>query len=184
MTDDADTVRGAAIYWIPELTNVGLENAARGLRRIGEWLHADGELPQASRSLAASLSTMLAFDYLIGNFDRWSGGNVLGDAAATLRLRARPRPGVSGADEREAASPTVARPAARRALLRRFYAALKRLTPRAASSRSSASDPASARGELLCERQFAGVFDRREALLSHIDSLIALHGERGVLVFE
>ena len=181
VTDD-DMVRGAAIYWIPDLTDVGLERRA-GLRRMSEWLHAGGELPNAARALAASVSTMMAFDYVIGNFDRWSGGNVQGNAAATLVY----------VRDHDLAFPARMNEKLHRRLWQdllraerfsaRFYAALKRLT-RGCFEQELARDPAGAAGELLSDRQFAGVFDRREALLSHIESLIALRGERHVLVFE
>jgi len=179
---DEDMVRGAAIYWIPELANVGLERRA-GLRRMSEWLRAGGELPHASRTLAASVSTMMAFDYVIGNFDRWSGGNVQGNAAATLVY----------VRDHDLAFPARMNEKLHRRLWHdlqraerfsaRFYAALKQLTP-ACFERELARDPGAASGELLTKRQFAGVFDRREALLSHIESLIALRGESSVLVFE
>jgi len=32
--------------------------------------------PRRWRAMAAQISTMLAFDYVTGNWDRWSGGNV------------------------------------------------------------------------------------------------------------
>jgi hypothetical protein len=180
--DDAATVRGVVIYWINDLTAIGLEKRG-GLRLVGDWLHHGGAIPDASRSLAASASTMLAFDYVIGNFDRWSGGNVLGDARAT-RVYVR---------DHDLAFPARMTEKLHRRLWqdlqhterfsRRFYAALQRLSPECIA-RELASDPASARGPLLSGRQLEGVFDRREALLSYIDSLIALHGEREVLVFD
>jgi hypothetical protein len=182
ITDDAAIVRGAMIFWIDELAPVGFEKRD-GLRRVGDWLRAGGEIPDAARSLAASTSTMLAFDYLIGNFDRWSGGNVHGDARAT-RVYVR---------DHDLAFPARMTEKLHRRLWRdlqhaerfsrRFYAALKRLS-RASFERELARDPAGARGPLLGSRQFEGVFDRREALLSYIESLIALYGERSVLVFD
>src|SRR5690349_16522045 len=76
---DDGLVHGAAIYWIPDLSNVGLENKGDDSLALS-WLHGDTPLPEARRKLAGSVSTMMAFDYLVGNFDRWSGGNVRGDA--------------------------------------------------------------------------------------------------------
>jgi len=182
VADDAAAVRGVVIYWINDLTPVGLEKRG-GLRLVREWLHAGGVIAETSRSLAASTSTMLAFDYLIGNFDRWSGGNVLGDARAT-RVYVR---------DHDLAFPVRMTEKLHRRLWqdlqhaerfsRRFYAALKQLS-RECFARELTSDPAALRGPLLNVRQLAGVFDRREALISYIDSLIALHGERDVLVFD
>jgi hypothetical protein len=181
-SDDAAMVRGVVIYWINDLSAVGLEKRG-GLRLVGDWLHHGGTIPDASRSLAASASTMLAFDYVIGNFDRWSGGNVLGDTRAT-RVYVR---------DHDLAFPARMTEKLHRRLWQdlqhaerfsqRFYTALKRLSPECVA-RELASDPASARGPLLSSRQLEGVFDRREALLSYIESLIALHGEREVLVFD
>lgn len=182
VTDDAATVRGVMIYWINDLTAVGLEKRG-GLRLVGAWLHHGGAIPAASRSLAASVSTMLAYDYVIGNFDRWSGGNVLGDARAT-RVYVR---------DHDLAFPARMTEKLHRRLWqdlqhterfsKRFYEALVRLSPQCIA-RELANDPASARGQLLGSRQLDGVFDRREALLSYVDSLIALHGEAEVLIFD
>jgi hypothetical protein len=175
-------ISGAAIFWIPQLADVGVDRRD-GLRRIGAFLRAGAELPEASRSLAASVSSMLAFDYLIGNFDRWSGGNVSGDANATL---------VYVRDHDLAFPSRMTEPLHRRLwedlhhserFSRRLYTAFKALT-RERFERELARDPAGARGRLLGERQLQGVFDRREALISYVESLIALHGEAAVLTFD
>lgn len=183
-TTDADdeVLGGAAIFWISDLVSVGLETR-RDFLRAAAWLKTDGELPADKRALAASISNMLAFDYVIGNFDRWSGGNVSGDSAGT-RVYVRDHDLAFPARMTEKLHRRLwddVRQAER--FSRRFHAALKRLS-RACFERELASDPLGARAPLLAKRQLAGVFDRREALLSHIDSLIDLHGERRVLVFE
>jgi hypothetical protein len=178
---DDVTVHGAMIFWINDLADVGLEKRD-SLERVGEWLRAGGHIPKHERSLAASVSTMLAFDYLIGNFDRWSGSNVRGDLQAT-RVYVR---------DHDLAFPARMTEKLHRRLWqdlkhserfsRSFYAAIKGLS-RECVERELALDPRGARG-LLGNRQLAGLFDRREALLSYVDSLIALHGERNVLVFD
>jgi hypothetical protein len=175
-------VHGAAIYWIPVLADVGVDKQA-GLRRLHEWLRTGGALPDAQRSLAASLSSLVAFDYLIGNFDRWSGDNVMGDARATFVY----------ARDHDQAFPLGMGESLRQGLLRdllrverfsrRFHASLRRFT-RVCLEQELARDPEGARGRLLSERQIADLLDRRQTLLSHIDALIALHGEHEVLAFE
>jgi hypothetical protein len=180
--DDSTVLGGAAIFWIPQLADIGLESR-RGLARVGQWLSRKGELPEGQRALAASLSNMLAFDYLIGNFDRWSGGNVGGDAAGThTYIR-----------DHDLAFPARMNEKLHRRLWhdvqhaerfsRRFRASLKGLR-RECVERELAQDPLGARGQLLLKGQLNGVFDRREALLSHIETLIEQHGESSVLAFE
>src|SRR4030095_4604252 len=40
------------------------------------WLKKDGAIPDEKKELAAAISTMIVFDFITGNWDRWSGGNV------------------------------------------------------------------------------------------------------------
>jgi hypothetical protein len=179
MIGEDGTVRVAALYWIPVLTDVGVDKQ-RGLRLASEWLRVGGTLPSDRHSLAASLSTLFAFDYLIANFDRWSGDNVSGDPQATfLYLR-----------DHDQSFPLAVSEAQQRRLLhdllraerfsRGFYASLQHFT-RDCLERELAQDPEGA--SLLNARQIADLLDRRQTLLSHIESLIALHGEAAVLFF-
>jgi len=172
-------VHGVAIYWIPDLSNVGLESRGDDRMALG-WLHARGRLPEDRRSLAGSVSTMLAFDYLVGNFDRWSGGNVRGDARGQ-RVYIR---------DHDLAFPAKMREHLHRRLWhtvvqverfsRSFYGRVRALD-RACFERELAADLGAT--ERLSERQILGVLDRRHALLSHIEALISLRGRERVLVF-
>lgn len=174
-------VRGAAIYWVPELVDVGIDKEG-GLQRIGVWLSAGGELPEAQRSLAASASTMLAFDYLIGNFDRWSGDNVAGNAAASF-VYMRDNDLAFGArlpEDVDARLFSYVKRSER--FSRSLHAALTRLT-RASFEEELARDPGAASEALLTERQLQGVFERRAKILAHIDAQIAASSEASVLMF-
>ena len=73
-------VEGAAIYWIPDMHELGLDTKD-GAARWARWLGQDGELPSREKykAQAADVSTMVCFDYLIGNWDRFSGANAQGD---------------------------------------------------------------------------------------------------------
>jgi hypothetical protein len=173
-------VHGAAIYWVPDLSNVGLEERGDDRMALG-WLRHRGVVPDARRALAGSVSTMLAFDYLVGNFDRWSGGNVRGDARGE-RVYIR---------DHDLAFPARMREQLHRRLWqtviqverfsRTFYAHLRALD-RACFERELAADLGAT--EHLSERQILGVLDRRHALLSHIEALITVRGRERVLVFE
>jgi len=69
---DGGAVTGAYIPWIDDYAVLPLENdkAGRG------WLKKDGALPDEKKDLARAISTMIVFDYVTGNWDRWSGANI------------------------------------------------------------------------------------------------------------
>lgn len=70
------SVHGALIHWIDDLTPLPLERG-RHWAQWHAWLNADAAMPEGEdRALASTISTMIVFDYLIGNWDRFSGGNT------------------------------------------------------------------------------------------------------------
>jgi hypothetical protein len=169
------TVEGAAIYWIEGLHDLALDPAdVRALRQS----EARDSLPP----MAAALSDLFAFDYLIGNWDRWSGGNVKGDASGQI-LYVR---------DHDAAFATRLGDLQQRRLLdraiaterfsRRFVERLRTLTP-GVFDRELAQDPGFALRRRLGERSLEALFDRRATLLSHVQALIDEYGEDRVLVF-
>lgn len=177
--EDAGQVTGAAIYWIADIQESGIDTRA-GARRYAEWLKHDGVIKDDERMLARDVSNMVAFDCLIGNWDRWSGGNTKGDASGR-RLYIR---------DHDVAFPGRLSEELQRRILDRltpverfsagFVTALRQLT-RERFEAELALDPAGA--SLMEGRQIAGMLDRREAVLSHVDALIALRGADSVLVF-
>lgn len=77
-----DYVYGAGIAWVEGLRFPALhQGPAR--TEWESWLSAKAPVPADKRVLAASLSDMILFDYITGNFDRWSGGNIGQVGAAT-----------------------------------------------------------------------------------------------------
>ncbi len=75
LADKAGNVQGALIPWIDKLTFPPFERDPWVARWKG-WLGA-GDLPKGpDAALAASFSTLVMFDYLTANFDRFSGGNI------------------------------------------------------------------------------------------------------------
>ena len=78
-------VRGAIIPWIPKLEFLPLEEAAWRTRWQG-WLERGAAIPDADRPLATQISTMIVFDLVTGNWDRWSGANIGIDRATGTLL--------------------------------------------------------------------------------------------------
>jgi hypothetical protein len=174
-------VSGAAIYWIKELRELDFGGRPARVTALG-WLRDGGELPEARAPLARSLSDMLAFDFVIANGDRWSGGNVKGDAAGThVVVRDHDLAFASHATARQREMWKLVTQVER--FSRGFVEHLRALD-RGCLDRELGHDPAGGRGELLTERQIDDLLERRAALLSHVDALIAERGAPRVLVFE
>lgn len=175
--DEDGSAPGAAVYWVKGLRSVGLENQARWQ----SWLQ-DGEIPTGKAALARDLSTMAVFDFVIGNWDRFSGGNLPTDAS---RERALLRD-----NDRSFSTPLLAR---------RYDKLLAGLTRTERFSRGMirhlaaldetsirtelARDPSHGADPLLNDTQIADVLDRRATVLSYIAALIEERGERDVLFF-
>lgn len=63
----------AIIAWVPGLRNIKLEQSTETWRPL--LLHG-APIPPKQRRRILEISTLLLFDYLILNADRWSGGNT------------------------------------------------------------------------------------------------------------
>ena len=173
---------GAAIYWIPSMHDVGVDGK-RNVERGSGWLKQGAEIPVARRGLAASISTMVCFDYLIGNWDRFSGGNARGNDVGTW-VYMRDHDLAFPARMNESLHRRVLQPMLRaERFSASFYAAVKALDRQ--SFAAALEDELDRHPEpLLDTARIDGVMDRRSTLLSHVESLIQLHGRSQVLAFE
>lgn len=175
--DEDGSAPGAAVYWIKGLRSVGLEDKAKWQ----SWLRG-GEIPPGKAALARDLSTMTVFDLLIGNWDRFSGGNLPSDRErqrAFLRDndRAFSTPLLEGRYERLLEGLTGTRRFSRDLVL--HLAALDETSIQNELSR----DPSQQSSPLLSDAQVADVLSRRSVILSYISALIEEHGEADVLFF-
>ncbi len=173
-------VRGAIIPWIDHLTFLPLDREPqRSSWRT--WLAARGSVPEDKRKLAGQISTMIVFDYLTGNWDRWSGGNIgMQEGGETLLYIDN--------DGAFFDPPPPAPLASQLGLLkgdarfsRSLVVALRSLTPEAAKAAMGELGPGEA---LLPARVLDGVEVRRRTALGIIDARMAEVGEDKVLVFE
>ena len=175
--DEDGSAPGAAVYWIKGLRSVGLENQASWQ----SWLQG-GEIPRGKAALARDLSTMTVFDLLIGNWDRFSGGNLPTDRErqrAFLRDndRAFSTPLLQGRYEKLLEGLTGTKRFSKDLVL--HLAALDEASIR----NELARDPSQRSTPLLSDAQIADVLNRRSAILSYISALIEEHGEPDVLFF-
>jgi hypothetical protein len=171
-------IRGAAMTWISKLEFLPLETPPWHAR-FTSWL-GDGEIPDDQRALAAQISTLLVFDLMTGNWDRWSGANVGIDRPTNTLL-------FVDNDGAFFDPPPPAPLAAQTALVNKatrfsksFVAALRKLEPVPLADAIGEDTPGT---PLLSPRVLSGVDERRRKALAHIDELITQRGEGAVLVF-
>ncbi len=79
-------VWGAVILWLPTLGHTDLHTDA-GRARWNAWLDVHGRIPRAHTEQAEQISTLLLFDYLQGNEDRWNAGNLRTDEHGDVLYR-------------------------------------------------------------------------------------------------
>lgn len=178
-------VPGASIYWVPELTDLGLDRGP-GLVEWRGWLSQSGEIPSDRRALCRDLSNAVAFDYLIANWDRFSGGNMQGLASTDEgpRLIIRDHDvALAASISSEIHTRIRDRLVYAERFSRSFVDRVQRLD-RDAIERALAADPSHAQTPVLSDAQIEGVLERRETLLSYVGALIDRWGEERVLAFE
>lgn len=176
--DEGGTVPGAAIYWVSGLRSADLEARAPQWQ---SWLQGGGTVPDQQDAMARDLSSMVVFDFLVGNWDRYSGGNLKVNSDAS-RLVMRDH-------DRSFSAPLSAKRYER--LLdklrktERFSESLVRALVEldAASLREALEAGSSGQAPLLTDLQQAELLDRRQTVLSHVGALIEERGETAVLAF-
>lgn len=168
------TVAISVVAWVDGIKDAGLDDSRPTWRRqlaLATALATDEDLV----AQAAEGSKLAVWDFLIANWDRWSGGN-------TFRLA---RTGAyvwldnSAGFGREAAKTRTRRAQA--------FAATERFS-RSQIDALRALDDTAITGALadanLAPARVAELIARRDLVLAHVDALIAEHGEAAVLAFE
>ncbi|MDJ0762378.1 MAG: hypothetical protein QNJ97_05260 [Myxococcota bacterium] len=176
--DDRGNVSGAIIQWIEGLDPNGLK-AVGGVAGIEKWLAPPRPMADEP-SLAKSAAAMVVFDYLIGNWDRFSGGNLFLSQTGGLVLL----------DHNGSFAPWSNRQQQRMrkrlSQTMRFSAALVeclRGLREEDVAVALAQEPHHLVAPLISAAEMALLFERRDRLLAHIDNLIERHGISSVLAF-
>jgi hypothetical protein len=179
---------GAAIYWVPDMRDIGLDEPERRAEWAG-WIGRGGEAPEGQRALARDLSNVILFDYLVANWDRYSGGNL-----RVIGPEESPRVVIRDNDAAFAAplpDPIKERLRVELEKVERFSRStverLRRLDEEslmAAMRNERVEDPEAPDAYLLNETQRAGVLERAATALSWISALIDVAGEDAVLSFD
>jgi hypothetical protein len=172
-------VKGALIPWIDGLTFLELEKAPLS-GEWKQWLRRGETIPPEQTELARQLSTLVAFDFVAANWDRWSGGNVGVDKATGTLLYIdndgaffdvpppdglqRNRKLLEGVDK----------------FSRSFITRLKELDDGAMKRALGEESPGV---PLLSEKALAGVLQRRRQLLQLVDAKAGDAGDGATFAF-
>jgi hypothetical protein len=169
-------VRGAMIYWVPVLRDSRIDRE-REIERWSHWLRQRDPLPPEQSVRAEEISTLVVFDYLIGNSDRWSGQNVPMDASGHLIYR----------DNNLAFAEPFPDPVHQQ--LMRWLRRVQRFS-RGVIDRARGLTEAQVRTEMaldpdpafppLTNGQLASFMRRRDTLVSYVDALAAQYGASAV----
>ena len=172
-------VKGALLPWIDGLDFLPLEREPLASQWKG-WLKKGGAIPDDQQDLARQVSTLVAFDFVTGNWDRWSGGNVgLDKASGTLLF-------IDNDGAFFDAPPTEALQKNKRLVegvdrfSRSFITRMRALDDAALSRAIGEESPGV---PLLSAKALAGVLHRRTQLLQIIDAKIADGGDDALLSF-
>ena len=175
--DDDGSAPAAAVYWVKGMRSIGLEDRSNW----ESWLR-DGEIPESRAALARDLSTMAVFDFLIGNWDRFSGGNLPIDSSRERAiLRDNDRSFSNPLHERRYESLLDGLTGASR-FSKSLVRHLSNLDERSLRA-ELAKDPSQATQPLLNDAQIADLLERRATILSYIAAMIEERGESQVLFF-
>ena len=172
--------RGAMIYWVPVLHRAGIFSG----EALTEWtnqLVVGVDIPAESRRRAEEISTLISYDFVIGNWDRWHGTNTLVDAHGGLVYRdnnggfLEPMPRW----KMEIIFSFLQRV---QRFSRCFVDHVRAMT--LASLRRAIANDADGREALLSEVQLRAMMRRRATFLEYVDALVGIHGAAEVYCFD
>lgn len=170
-------IGGAASYWIPVIKDSGLDTP-EGRAETGLWLTQGQTIPFSRRAMAAQVSTMVVFDFLIANPDRYSGGNMkMSEDGTQLFFMDNTMSFYLDPDGFERARELLLR-------TQRFSRVLSDRLRRVElpTLRRLMRDEADG-AEILTEAEMRAVVARREIAEAHITSMVQQYGASNVLCF-
>jgi hypothetical protein len=173
--EHGDTV-GSLAYWIPTVVDLHLDTTD-GVNRWTAWLHQGVEIPPEKERLMAELSTLLLFDLLQNNSDRFSGGNILGSPDGHTLYYMDNAFGFQTDPEGNLRCWNYLRRAQK--FSRSLVRALSQLDRQTLNS-MFAEEPGP---PLLSDAEQAALLSRRDLALSYIQSLSEEYGSDRVLAF-
>lgn len=166
---------GSVIYWMPHLLQADIFWGAVA-RRWPRWLSQDHPLPPDVPARAEELSTLMVFDALQGNTDRWHPGNLQLDEHRAVVYRDNSEAWRDGGRY----EPFHLLHQCQR-FSRALIAAVRRTDAEALRQRLA---PEAAFGApILDDHELRRYDERRQRVLRYIDRLVARYGEDAVFAW-
>lgn len=176
-------VRGFIAWWIPEIRDARIGDynvdSAEGMDLWTSYLRIGAHVPESARSLVAQLASLVVFDVVIDNADRWSGSNVkVSPDRTTLYFMDNTLSfSVFSKGHDNNLRPMYRMQVFPRALVAR----LRALTLESLTAVLDLGDDPAGMGPLLTDAELIAVMSRRDHVIAYIDRLIAQFGEDAVL---
>ncbi|MDB4970300.1 MAG: hypothetical protein JWN44_5989 [Myxococcales bacterium] len=166
--------RGEVSYWIPVIFDSHLDTVD-GVMNWWRWMTVGEEIPPEKFGLLGQLSSLLLFDLLTNNSDRFSGGNLMASKDGRVLFWMDNTFGFQIEPEGHLRSRTYLFRCQK--FSRKAVAALRRFDL-AALHQALQPEPG-----VLSENEMASVIARRDVALRYVDGLVAQLGADKVLVF-
>lgn len=176
-------LRGMVSWWIPEIRDARIGrffvDEADGMTLWTSYLQVGGTIPPESQKLVEQLVTLVLFDVIIDNADRWSGWNTKcsPDQQQLYFMDNTLSFSVFSHGHDNNLKPLYRIQKFPRALIRK----LRALTLESVTAMLASDDDNSGLGPLLKPEEIRAIIARRDHVLVYIDRLIAQHGEDAVL---
>ena len=169
---------GTASYWIPVIKDAGFDTP-EGKRKTQAWLAQGQPIAPEDASMAAQVSTLIVFDFLTANPDRYSGGNMkMSPDGKQLFFMDNTMSFYVDGDGYERNREVLFKT---QKFSRALYEALDKVTM--SNLQRALSEELGTPYEILTPAEIAAVVSRRGVVQRYIASLIAQYGERAVLAF-
>lgn len=178
--DGDGIVRGALMPWI-KYDVWPLEREPLKSRYDGWLTSRAAEIPDAEKSRARQVSTLVVFDYLTANWDRWSGGNVALDATTDTVLFVDNDGAFYEAPDATNLADQLAHVRRMTRFSKSFVKELRAMTLQKLEAAIGDEMPGL---PLLSKKVLEMTDERRMRALKAIDAKIAEAGEADVLVFD
>jgi hypothetical protein len=169
---------GTASYWIPIIKSSGFDTP-EGRRQTQAWLTQGQVLSDNDAAMAAQVSTLIAFDFLTANPDRYSGGNMkMSEDGKQLFFMDNTMSFYVDGDGYERNRDMLFKT---QRFSRKLYDALDRVT--VANMNGALSEELGTPYEILTPAEIAAVVSRRQVVQRYIQGLVAQYGDKNVFVF-
>ena len=172
---------GEVSWWIPEIKRVRIGgryvDESDGEALWAEYLQAGAVIPAELRPMLAQLATVIVFDVVIDNSDRWSGNNTQGSPDnRTLYFMDNT---LSFSMFTRGHATNLSKLGRIQVFPRALIGRLRVLTEQAITAALGGEDDLL--GPLLTDVEIRAIMARRDHLLEYIDRLITELGEPAVL---